>query len=75
MYGVYSRNNLSKIAYGTHIINLDEYESKRNHWIELHVNAENATFFDSFGIENILKNSLEIKISQRIFTEYKHTFQ
>ena len=31
--GVYSRNNLSKIKDGALIINLDQYESMRAHWI------------------------------------------
>ena len=48
---VYSRNNLSKIKGGTYIINLDEFESIGTHWITLYVNAENVTYFDSFGVE------------------------
>ena len=48
--GVYSRNNLSKLKDDTYIINLDEYESVGPHWIALYVNAENVTYFDSFGI-------------------------
>ena len=52
---VYSRNNLSKIKDGTFIINLDEYESIATHWIALYVNAENVTYFDSFGVEHIPK--------------------
>ena len=57
--GVYSRNNLPKIKDGTYIINLDEYESRRTHWIALYVNAENVIYFDSFGVKHIPK---EIKI-------------
>ena len=53
--GVYSRNNLFKIKDETYIINLDEYESIGTHWIALHVNAENVTYFDSFGVEHIPK--------------------
>ena len=49
--GVYSRNNLSKIKAGAYEINLDEYKSIRTHWIALYVNAENVTYFDSFGVE------------------------
>ena len=58
-------NNLSKIKDGAYIINLDEYESIRTHWVALYVNAKNVTYFDSFGVEYIpkkLENSLEIKI-------------
>ena len=53
--GVYSRNNLFKIKDEAYIINLDEHESIGTHWIELHVNAENVTYFDSFGVEHIPK--------------------
>ena len=77
--GVYSRQNLSKIKDEAYIINLDEYESIRTHWISLNVNDENKTCFDFFGVDHIqkkkLENSLEIKILQQIFLEYKHTVQ
>ena len=53
--GFYSTNNLSKIKDGTYIINLDEYESIETHWTALYVNAENVTYFDSFGAEHIPK--------------------
>ena len=42
------------------------------------MNAENVTYFDSFGIEHILKkieNSLEIETLQCIFIKYKHMIQ
>ena len=52
---VYSRNNLSKIKDGAYIINLDEYESRGTHWIALHVNDNNITYFVNFGVKNILK--------------------
>ena len=52
---VYSRNNLSKIENGAYIIDLDKYESIGTHWIDLHVNAENVTYFDSFGVKHIPK--------------------
>ena len=48
--GAYSRNNLPKIKDRAHIINLDEYKSIGTNWIALHVNAENVTYFDSFGV-------------------------
>ena len=53
--GVYSRNNSSKIKDGTYIINLDEHESIGTHSIALYVNAENVTYFDSFGVQDIPK--------------------
>ena len=45
---VYSRINLFKIKDLAYIINPDEYESVRTHWIALYVNANNVTYFDSF---------------------------
>ena len=70
--GVYSTNNLAKIKDGAYEINLDEYRSIGTHWIALYVNDNNVTYFDSFGVEHIpkeIKNSLEIKILQRIVIE------
>ena len=53
--GVHSQNSLSKIKDGAYIINPDEYQSIATHWITLYVNAENVTYFDSFGFEHIPK--------------------
>ena len=36
-------------------INFVGYESIGTHWIALYVNAENVTYFDSFGVEYIPK--------------------
>ena len=33
--GVYSRNNLPKIKYGTYVINLDEFKLIGTHWIHI----------------------------------------
>ena len=38
---------------GAYITNLDESESIWTHWIALYMNAENVTYFDSFGVECI----------------------
>ena len=38
-----------------YIINFDEYKSIGTHWIFFYVNAENVTYFDSFGVEHISK--------------------
>ena len=51
----YSRNNLSKMKDGTYIINLDKYESIETNWIALYMNDKNLIYFDSFGVEHILK--------------------
>ena len=74
--GVYSRNNLPKIKDGAYEVNFDEYSDIGTHWVALYVeNNYNVTYFDSFGVEHILKeiktfiNSKNVK---KIFLEYKH---
>ena len=52
---VCSRNNIPKIRDEAYIINLNGYESIGTHWIALYVNHNNVTYFDSFGVEHILK--------------------
>ena len=54
--GVYSRNNFSKIKDEAYIINLDEYESIGTHWIALHINDNNVTYFNNFGVKHIPKD-------------------
>ena len=51
--GVYSRDNLPRIRDGTYIINLYEYTDIGIHWIALHVQNNDVTYFDSFGAEHI----------------------
>ena len=53
--GVYSRNNFSKMKHVAYIINLDEFESMDANWIVFYVNAENVTYFGTFGDEHIPK--------------------
>ena len=55
--GFYSRHNFSKIKDGTYVLNLDEYESIRTHWLASYVNTNNVTNFDSFGVEHIPKEN------------------
>ena len=69
--GVYSRNNLSKMKDGVYIINLDEYESVGNNWITLYVNATNVTYFDSFGVEIILKEIRKFIRNKNITNIYR----
>ena len=60
-HGAYYRNNLPKIKeylHMRHVINLDKYESIRTHWLVLYVNAENVTYFNSFGVENFKKSKI-----------------
>ena len=66
--GVYSRNNLSKIKDGAYIIYLDEYESIETHRIVLYVNAENVTYFNSFGVEHIPKEIRKFTGNKNIVT-------
>ena len=53
--GVYSRNNLPKTKDEVYLINLDEYESIRTHWIVLYVNGDNITYLYSSGVEHMPK--------------------
>ena len=54
--GVYSRDNLPKIKDGAYVINLDEYSDIGTHWVALHVNNNDVTYFDSFGLEHVPKD-------------------
>ena len=51
---VYSINNLSKIKHGAYVSNF-EFISIESHWIALYVKGNNTIYFDSFGVEHILK--------------------
>ena len=54
--GVYSRNNLlTTVKDGAYIINFDEYPDVDRHWIALLCNKTEIVYFDSFGVEHILK--------------------
>ena len=58
--GVCFGDNLQKIKDGAYVINLDEYSDIGTHWVALHVNNNDVSYFDSFGVEHIPK---EIKAS------------
>ena len=53
--GVYSRDNLPKIKDGAYIINLDEYSDIGTHWVALYLQNNNVAYFNSFGVEHILR--------------------
>ena len=54
--GVYSRDDLLKrIKDRTYVINLDQYADVCAHWIALYVKNIEIICFDSFGVENVLK--------------------
>ena len=53
--GDFSRNNPPKIMDRAYVINFDECKSIKIHWVALHVDGDNITYFNSFGVENISK--------------------
>ena len=56
--GVNSRDKLPKmIKNGVYVINLDEYTDVGTHWIALYVKNNEVTYFDSFGIEHVPKET------------------
>ena len=58
--GVFSRDNLgSTVKNGAYVINLDEYHDIGTHWVALYVNNKIVTYFDSFGVEHILKEMMK----------------
>ena len=66
--GIYSRDNLSEIKDGAHIINLGEYSDIGTHWVALYVQNNNVTYFDSFGVEHIPKEIKEFVKNKNIIT-------
>ena len=49
------RDNLPKIKDGDYVINLDECSDIGTHWVALYANNNSVNYFDSFGVEHILK--------------------
>ena len=74
--GVQSRNNLPKMKDETYVINLDEYELIGTQWIVLYANSDNgkasndATYFDSFGVEYTTKRNLKIHRRDKYHNKY-----
>ena len=66
--GIYSRSNSSKTKDRAYIINLDQYELIGTHWTALCANDNNATFFDSFGVEHIPKEIKQFTGNKNIIT-------
>ena len=68
------RNNLPEMKYGAYVMNLDEYKSITIDWIALYVIGDNgsasydATYFDSFGVEEIPKEIKKIRGNKNIVT-------
>ena len=65
---VYTRDYLTKIKNGAYIINLDEYSDIGTHWVALYVHNDDVTYFDSFGVEYILKEIREFIYSSLFIT-------
>ena len=67
--GVFSRDNLgSAVKSGAYVINLDEYLDIGTHWVALYVNNKIATYFDSFGVEHIPKETMKFIARKKIIT-------
>ena len=66
--GAFSQDNLPKIKDGAYIINLDEYSDIGTRWVALHVNNNDVTYFDSFGVEHIPKEIKEFVKKKNIET-------
>ena len=49
----FSRNNLTGIKDRTYVINLNDKNSKRAHWVSLFIDRNLAIYSDSFGTEYI----------------------
>ena len=63
--GVFSRDNLpNSIKNGAYVINLDEYHDIGTHW----VNDKIITYFDSFGVEHIPKETMKFITRKKIIT-------
>ena len=51
------RSSIKKIKDVAYVINLDEYSDIRTHWIALYAFNNIVTYFDSFGVEHIPKET------------------
>ena len=53
---------------GAYEINLDEFESVETHQIALYVNAKDVIYFDSSGVDHILKEIKKSTVNNNIIT-------
>ena len=57
--GVFFRGNLLEITKdGGYIVNLDDMGRAGTHWVVIFLNDNRATYFDSFGVEHLLREVL-----------------
>ena len=66
--GLFPRSNLAKIKDGTYVINPDEFKSIGNYWIALYVNVYNMTYFETFGVEHIPKETKKTMWNKNVLT-------
>ena len=67
--GVYSRENLPKtIKNGAYVINFDEYANVGTYWIALYCKNIETTYFDSFGVEHVPKETEKFIVHKNIKT-------
>ena len=76
--GVFSRSNLLTKKDGEYVINLDDDNSKRIHWVLIFIERNLAVCFDSLGIEyipqEVLKKIKDKSIAHNIFrTQYNES--
>ena len=55
-----------KIKDGTYVINLDEYTDVGTHWIALFCRRSEFVYFDSFGVEHVMKKLKELMENENI---------
>ena len=60
---------MREIKGGAYVIILNKYKSTETRWRALHVNGDNVTYFDSFGVEFIPKIIKKFISSSNIETD------
>ena len=70
---VFSRNSLARIKDGAYVINIDDKNSKRKHWVSLLINKNIAIYSDSLELNLYQKYQTKWKVNQllTIYLEYK----
>ena len=67
--GVFSRDNLpNSIKNGAYVINLDGYHDIGTNWVALYVNNKSIIYFDSFGVEHILREIMKFIARKKAIT-------
>ena len=63
---------LPKTKIGAYVINVYEYADVGTHWIALYAKNNEVLYFDSFGLEDVLKklkDLLDIKTQKQTYSE------